>query len=82
VKWRGIALVAVAGAACAPQPEQARHTVQAYRADDGLRKAQMDRCKNDPGTLGRTPDCVNAREAARIEDIGSFRDLPPLKPEG
>jgi hypothetical protein len=36
-------------------------------------------CANDPGTVGATPDCVNAREAERRASIGSLRTLPPLK---
>lgn len=35
-------------------------------------------CANDPGSLADHPDCVNAREAAPLDGIGSIRDLPPL----
>ena len=74
-----ITLTAVA-AACAPSPSKARHTVQAYRADAALRRDQIMRCANDPGTLGRTPDCINAGEAQRLEGIGSFKDRFQPKP--
>jgi hypothetical protein len=63
---------------CSPQPPTAAHTVAEYRANPELRRAQFARCANDPGTLGQTPDCINAEEATRIEDIGSLRDNPPL----
>lgn len=36
------------------------------------------RCENDPGTLGKTPACVNAMAAAAQVGIGSLRDLPPM----
>jgi len=32
-----------------------------------------------PGTLGRTPDCINAREATRLEETRSVRALPPIE---
>jgi len=63
---------------CARQSEQAQHTVAEYRANPGLRREQLARCTNDPGTLGKTPDCVNAWEAQREEDVGSVRDNPSL----
>jgi hypothetical protein len=71
--------VALGLACCARQPEQAQHTVAEYRANADLRREQFARCTNDPGTLGKTPDCVNAREAQRLEDIGSVRDAPPIQ---
>ena len=64
--------------ACAPAPQTAQHTVAEYRANAHLRREEFARCANDPGGLGKTPDCVNSREAQRIEDIGSARDAPSL----
>lgn len=63
---------------CSPGVEAARHTVAEYRADAELRRATFTRCVNDPGTLGETPDCVNAREAERLESRGSLRDQAPV----
>lgn len=65
-------------AACSPAPETARHTVPEYQADKELRERQMEACARDPGTLGKTPDCVNAKQAQATNDIGSARDLPPV----
>jgi hypothetical protein len=65
--------------ACAPSSDTARHTVADYRASAALRRQELDRCANDPGTLGKTPDCVNAREASRVEDTKSLRELPPVQ---
>jgi len=72
-------LVALGLTCCARQPEQAQHTVAEYRANADLRREQFARCANDPGTLGKTPDCVNARDAQRLVDIGSVRDTPPIQ---
>lgn len=69
-------LLALSAGACAPP--RAQHTVDAYRADAGLRGAQLEHCANDPGTLHDTPDCVNAREAERRESARSLRELPPV----
>lgn len=59
-------------------PDRARHTLDEYRADANLRHSQMDRCKEDPGTLAKTPDCINARQAAVLEDQVRLRDMPPV----
>ena len=69
----------VAVSACAPAADRARQTVADYRADVALRHEEMTLCDNDPGTLGATPDCVNAREASRVEDTRRLRDLPPVQ---
>lgn len=74
-----IAAMAVFGAvACTPEADVARHTVEEYRADAELRRQVFAECVNDPGTLGQTPDCVNAIEAERLESRGSLRDQPPI----
>ncbi len=64
--------------ACAPAPKQAQHSVDDYRSHADLRRQMLARCTNDPGGTAQDPDCVNAREAARVEGIGSLRTLPPL----
>ena len=64
--------------ACAPVPKRAQYTVDYYRSHATLRQEVLKRCTNDPGDAGRTPDCINARAAERIEGIGSLRSLPPL----
>jgi len=63
---------------CAPQSPKAKHTVAEYRADASLRREVFTRCTNDPGGLGKTPDCVNAIEAERQESRGSLRDQAPI----
>ena len=75
-----ILLATLVGAAvsCAPGPPVAEHTVSDYRADATLRREVFARCVNDPGGLGQTPDCVNAREAERLESHGSLRDQAPV----
>ena len=65
-------------AACSRAPAEARHTVEEYRADAALRRAQMERCQRDPGALRRTPDCINAQTAAAFEDRLRLRDAPPV----
>lgn len=63
---------------CSQAPETARHTVPQYRADAELRRQQLTVCTSDPGTLAQTPDCVNAREAEKLESLGSLRDRPSI----
>jgi hypothetical protein len=64
---------------CTRQSEVASHTVADYRAHPDLRREELARCSNDPGTLGRTPDCINAREAGRLEENYSVRGVPPVQ---
>ena len=74
-----VATIATVGIVCCTREQPtAQHTVAEYRSNPDLRRAQFARCTNDPGTLGKTPDCVNAREAQRLEDMSSVRDLPPV----
>ena len=64
--------------ACSPTPEVARYTVPEYQADAQLREQQLSACAKDPGTLGKTPDCVNAKQAQFLQDTRSLRDSPSL----
>lgn len=77
---RLVPLVLAVGASvsCAPSPPVAQHTVAEYRADAALRREVFAKCLNDPGSLRQTPDCVNAREAERLESRGSLRDQAPV----
>jgi len=84
MEWRtlsavGVMLAGVCLSSCTQEPQSATHTVAEYRANADLRHEMFARCTNDPGTLGKTPDCVNAREAERQVDIGSVRDSSPLQ---
>jgi hypothetical protein len=67
-----VVLLSVVG--CSREADVARHTVEDYRANKILRQEVFKRCVNDPGTLGTTADCINAREAERLESVGSLRD--------
>ena len=80
VRGRGvIAMVwGVCVVACTPAPDAPPPSVSWLRAHQEERLELLSRCGDDPGTLGRTPACVNARRATLLQDIGSFRDLPPM----
>jgi hypothetical protein len=73
----GIVVTVSAAVSCAPAPDRA-NTVAYYREHATEREAALKKCADDPGSFGRRPDCVNALEAARLEGIGSQRQLPPL----
>ena len=59
-------------------PDETHLTVEYYRAHAAERQRMVQSCANDPGALKSTPACINAREAARIEDVGSLRNLAPM----
>jgi hypothetical protein len=65
--------------ACAPAPEPGAHDVAYYRSNVAASDSQLAVCANDPGRFMNAPDCINAREAARRESIGTLRTLPPMK---
>jgi hypothetical protein len=67
----------LAAAACGRSPD-AVPTVEYYQAHIEERQARVRLCADDPGQLRDAPSCVNAREAARMEDIGRLHDLPPM----
>lgn len=75
----GLVVTLLGAAGCTPAPDQAKHSVNEYREDAKLRSLQIARCFSDPNSNSISLDCRNAREAGRLEDVGSLRDLPPLK---
>jgi len=74
----GIVVMISAVVACAPAPDREHFTVEYYRAHLDERNAMIASCANDPGMRAAEPNCINARDAARIEDVGSLKRLPPL----
>jgi hypothetical protein len=74
----GLVVTFTSAVSCTPAPNPAAHTVEDYRRDAPLRTQEFLRCANDPGSIGSSPDCVNAREAQRLEGVGSLRSLTPL----
>jgi hypothetical protein len=77
-KCLGLVVTLTSAAGCAPAPDPTRHTVEEYRQDAELRRLEIARCVNDPARRGTLPDCVNAREAERLEGVGTLRNLAPL----
>ena len=75
--WSGAAVVLIAPG-CTRSPAPATVTVEYFRAHADARAAALQACANNPGDLREDPTCINARQAARIEDAGSLRALPSL----
>ena len=75
----GLVVTILSTASCAPAPDRAAHTVEEYARDLDLRRIEIRKCANDPGTLQAAPDCINAQEAERRVSVGSLRELPPLR---
>jgi hypothetical protein len=75
----GLVVTILSAVACAPVPDQARHSVDDYLTDPDLRHTQFALCARDPAALEKTPDCINAKEAERRAGIGTFKELAPLQ---
>jgi len=54
-------------------------TVSYFEAHPREREAVFARCANDPGTLGKSAECVNVSQAEAVAGIGSFRHLAPMQ---
>jgi hypothetical protein len=70
-----LSLMVVVGCSSSSGPAR---TVSYFQAHPKEREALYKRCADDPGTLGKSAECVNVSQAEAIEGIGSFRDLPPM----
>jgi hypothetical protein len=75
--WLVALLPLMVAVGCSSSSGPAR-TVSYFQAHPKEREALYKRCADDPGTLGKRAECVNASQAEAIEGIGSFRDLPPM----
>jgi hypothetical protein len=78
-KCLGLVVTLTSTAACAPAPDRSSHSVDEYRHDARLRELTFARCANDPASRDSEPNCLNAREAERLEGVGSLRNLAPLE---
>jgi hypothetical protein len=75
----GLVVTLTSAVGCAPAPDRASHTVDEYRSDAKLRELEFSKCAKDPASRDVLPDCINAREAERLEGVGSLRNLAPLE---
>lgn len=71
-----VAVSSVLVSGCSPSP--APRDVAYFRSHAEDRQRQLSICANDPGARGAQTECVNAREAERLEGVGSLRSLAPL----
>jgi hypothetical protein len=78
-KCLGLVITFASAAGCAPAPDPASYTVDEYRHDAKRRELTFARCAMEPLLRDVRPDCLNAREAERLEGVGSLRSLAPLE---
>jgi hypothetical protein len=71
-------VLSLMAAGCGPSAGPAK-TVSYFQAHPKEREAVFKRCADDPGTLGKTAECVNAERAEEVAGIGSFRHLAPMQ---
>lgn len=58
-----VALGASVLAACSESPSSRTYTIDELMADEPLLEKLYTECRNNPGELGETPNCVNAFQA-------------------
>lgn len=58
-----IVLLAALLAGCSGQIGERVFTVDEFLADDALRSDQISRCRQNPGELGQSANCLNAEQA-------------------
>jgi len=54
-------------------PKEVTQTVDWCLKHDQERKATLEKCRNNPGELGNTPNCVNARTAGSMKSVVSTK---------
>jgi hypothetical protein len=73
-----LGLAAAALAACSqPAPT---HDKAYYAQHDAERATQLAACRNDPGRLAATPNCVNAQSADADAHASKFYDVAKPAP--
>ena len=65
-----VALMALAGCK-EDQPVEVVQTVDWYKAHDAERIEMVKKCKNSPGEIAGTPNCINAKSAHDQTIFGS-----------
>lgn len=65
------------------QKEDTVQTVDWYKEHTTERVEMIKRCKNNPGVLAMTPNCINADRADSLVRASKIKhiDLKPLPPE-
>ena len=64
-----LSLCLLAGALLAgPAMAESTYTVDWYRHHSAERSTKLQECRNNPGELGSTPNCMNAEKADAIEE--------------
>lgn len=62
-----------------PVMAETTRTVDWYKTHSAERSAQLRECRNNPGELRDSPNCVNAARAADLVET-SKKQLPVFKP--
>jgi hypothetical protein len=73
------ATLGLAGCSQQTATPQAKYTVDEYLAKPDVMAAKLRECSNNPGSLQNDADCLNVKEAAKRQGVGSYDKLPPLK---
>lgn len=71
-----VAGVAAIAALASCSPSGPTHDKAYYAAHEAERTTQLTACQNDPGGLGKTPNCVNAQAADADAHAQHFYDTP------
>ena len=62
------------------QPTGPAHDVDWFLANQDERNEVLKQCRNNPGKLAETSNCINAGKAAERDTSGSLRNLEGIKP--
>lgn len=61
--------IAAAVTLCGCGEKTPTQTVEWYKNNDAERKAMIGKCKDNPGELAASPNCVNAQQAQNEKDL-------------
>lgn len=60
---------------------ESTQTVEWYKEHEAERKTMLEKCRNNPGDLAASPNCVNARQAQKRLEHSAPVDFSAGSPE-
>lgn len=78
-----ICLILSIGCLAACKKEEETRTVEWYLMPENKSAwdAKLEQCRNNPGELGNTPNCINARKAFDRQFLRGGENKPTIEPE-
>lgn len=81
MKKTSILLLSLFVFGCNQETKEETKTVQFYKENLPERQFKLKECKDNPGELMETPNCINALAADKSSAIGGYKEFKPKQKE-